>query len=61
MKRIVSYCLVLAFSCLVMAPATAQVVKLRIDAINPYEYLVTPPPAGTLPISTGLNVVPKGM
>jgi hypothetical protein len=63
MKRVASICVVLLVLALCTVPffaATAQVVRIKIDAINPFEYLSTPP-AGTLPISTGLRIVPMGM
>jgi hypothetical protein len=64
MRRVAPVCLALILCGLVAASmftATAQVVQLKVDAINPYEYPVTPIPTGTMPISTGLKIVPRGM
>jgi hypothetical protein len=63
MRRVASVCLALILCGLVAASmftASAQVVALKVDAINPYDY-PTPAPAGSMPISTGLSIVPKGM
>ncbi|MEW6510068.1 MAG: FlgD immunoglobulin-like domain containing protein [Bacteroidota bacterium] len=63
MRRVASSCLLLILCGLVAGlsyDASAQVVQLKVDAINPYEY-PTPAPTGTFPISNGLKIVPKGM
>ena len=66
MKRAATACLILIAFLLLVAmafTASAQVVSLKIDAIWPTKFGTgaQKPPSTTLPVSTGLSVVPVGM